>query len=154
MQALARLKALLRAAGLGLATAVPAHAETLAVGTVWLCRSSEGRASVVAWVGRVERWADHGVKGAPGEVVLVHAQMQAQGSGDMGRAGHLPFEASAFDGCSPLAAGSFAPDEDAFEEGYGLWLEAVRDQGAGAFTVPAADAHWLAMGIRDGAMNS
>jgi len=140
-----------RAAGLGLIAATPAQAGSFAVGDVLLCASTEGQPSVLAWIGRTERWADHGETGPRGDVVLVHLQIVGGEGGPTERAGHAPFEASALDGRRPVQASGVAFDPAAFEEGYATWREAIKDA-AGAFTIGPADACWTMMGIRDGAM--
>ena len=94
------------------------------------------------------------MEGDQGRVVLVHLQLQVDGSGDLGRVGHAPIEASALAGCTSAAPRGMTFDAAAFEDGYRAWRDAVRAGEAGAFTLGPADAYWATIGIRDGAMNS
>lgn len=142
-----------QAAGFGLAAAVPVEAAGLAVGDVLLCASTEGQRPVLAWIGRTERWADHGVAGARGDLALIHLQIVTEEGGSMARVGHAPLETSALKGCRTVEGSRMTPDLAAFEDGYATWRDAIKD-GAGAFTIGRADAYWAVTGIRDGAMGS
>jgi hypothetical protein len=137
-------------AAIQLAAGAPALAETIVQGRIYSCPSSTGQQPVLVWVGRTERWSDHGVTDEDAKKVLVHLQIDLPGGGTMGRVSHAPFEAFALRGCAAANQATMSPDVSAFEDEYAVWDDVVRTQGAGAFTIGPADAYWTAIAARDG----
>ena len=148
------------ASALALLLLAPAGgAAAQAVGDGFRCAGPEGRADVLATLGRTDRLSelagaapDTGGATAPADDPIVfHVQLTAD-AGDGADApdpvAHAPFREDALASCTPEANTPF--DEAAFADGLAIYREAVPEDGPALFEITPGEAFWL---LRDAAMD-